>query len=238
MSTASRYRVARPGQPSREMTLEEINQAVAAGALSPEDTYWREGMPKWEPLRALSGLIFSGAAAGGAPTPTKTGAAAAEAPRDKSWEAANSFWGGATPYALPTIWNPSGILGLSLFISPVVGAALVGRNAKAAGKPEGSFGATAWLWITATVMIFLAFAPLSATTVGVAWWLLPAVYLVLWLGFTLACAWPHQRWVASEIGPRSRSATWAAPIWWSVLGWTVWTATFWSLWHFTPARLP
>ena len=43
-------------------TLEEVNQRLAAGTLSPVDMAWHEGSPGWKPVASVVGVILPGGA--------------------------------------------------------------------------------------------------------------------------------------------------------------------------------
>jgi hypothetical protein len=214
------YRVARAGQPSRELSLDEINRALASGDLAAEDTYWREGMAKWEPLRALPGLIFP------REIPNRSAAGmtrAAAAPADeRAREAATSVWGAATPYAYPAIWPVGTLVALSFVFTPVLGATLIALNYRSIGRPDQGKAAVVWrgISVVALLLLWAAIPFWGANATG--WAVVASVYFILWLAWALACAWPHQRFLFTEIGPRRRAAPWTWPVLGGLTGLVLW----------------
>jgi hypothetical protein len=225
MPATPTYRVARTGQPSREMTLDAINAALAAGELTAEDTWWREGQPGWQPIRVLPGVIFPRRGASVA-APAGGGPVAASAPLDpmaeRAREAAGSIWGAATPYGHPVWWSAGAVIGASLVFTPLFGSILIWRNYRAAGQPSRGQLAVLWMWISA---LLLAGSIVAAALLGTGprTWLIFAVgHLFQFTAWVLSCAWPHHRFQEQEIGTRRRPAGWGRPFALGGLGIAAW----------------
>jgi len=53
------YFVNRDGREEGPLSLEEINQRLAEGTMSPTDSAWHEGMSEWKPLETLEGVAVT-----------------------------------------------------------------------------------------------------------------------------------------------------------------------------------
>ena len=61
----------RNGQQLGPYTLEQVNEYLAAGSLSPNDPAWHEGLAEWVPLNQLEGIVVPAAST---PPPFDSGA--------------------------------------------------------------------------------------------------------------------------------------------------------------------
>ena len=69
----------RGGQQFGPFTLDQINQALAAGQLLPNDFAFYEGLEQWTPLSQIQGVVVPGAALAAAPAPIQSEIAATPA---------------------------------------------------------------------------------------------------------------------------------------------------------------
>ena len=134
--TTTIIRVAKSGQPSLDLTIEEINQRLANGQLSPSDQAWHDGLSQWMPLARIRGVVVS-------PPAKRTNAPMSE----------RSVWG--TIYdqsTIPTLWNPL-VCGLwSLVFTPIFGAALVATNWRALRREDEARMARMWVWASLALL--------------------------------------------------------------------------------------
>lgn len=68
----------RDGQQFGPFTLDQVNQALAAGQLLPTDIAYFEGLQQWTPLTQIQGVVIPGAAPMVAPVPVQPEVAAVE----------------------------------------------------------------------------------------------------------------------------------------------------------------
>ena len=54
------YFVTRDGRQEGPLSLDEINQRLSEGTLSPSDLGWTESMGDWKPLQDIPGVIVQG----------------------------------------------------------------------------------------------------------------------------------------------------------------------------------
>jgi len=67
----------RDGQQLGPYTLEQVNEYLAAGSLSPDDPAWHEGLAEWVPLNQVGGIVVPAAST---PPPFDPGAFGASSP--------------------------------------------------------------------------------------------------------------------------------------------------------------
>lgn len=82
-TTAASFHIDEGGTPSGPLTLDQLHQRVAAGALTPTTLAWTEGLPGWQPasqIPALAGLFQASATATTMPS-VATGAPASDPQR-------------------------------------------------------------------------------------------------------------------------------------------------------------
>ena len=186
--------VARPGQPSQQLSVEEVNQRLASGQLDPLDRAWQDGLPDWVPLARIRGVKVSSPAR---PAP------AAQSPK--------SVWG--TIYdqsTIPTLWNPL-VCGLwSLLFTPIFGATLVARNWRVLGRIYEARASRVWVWVSLVLLVappvlFACQVRLVALLAGVGLFLLSAAW------FVTGCL-GQMRVVRVELNYEFFRARWTKPV--------------------------
>lgn len=187
-------RVAKPGQPSVDLTLEEVNQRLAGGHLSPSDQAWHEGLSQWIPLARIRGVEAS--------PPVRRMDGAKSPP---------SVWG--TIYdssTIPTLWNPLACGLWSLLFTPLFGATLVARNWHILRREDEAHMASIWIWLTLALLavpsvLFACQMPIPALVVGLGLFLLS----VTW--FATNCA-RQIKVVRAELNNEFFRARWTKPL--------------------------
>ncbi|MFT3784276.1 MAG: hypothetical protein QM790_19890 [Nibricoccus sp.] len=222
-----KYQIATPGQSSRPMSLSEINLGLASGEVMPDDQYWFKGMPRWEKVRDLPGVILpptpkarvsTGAAAAAHPFETKT--AATMTTRGSGPSGTLSFWSQPEHRPRLSVWSPTVYLWLSLFFTPLTGTVLVAKNHRA--TEETIWRPIAWFWvvfwtlfIAAAVSLYFAAVPCGTL---VQWGIGYGVLLVMWY-FT--CALPHGNFLRARSFEAGWRRDWGKPLGFGFLAWVV-----------------
>lgn len=214
MLPSGKFQIARPGRPSRQMTMSEINLGLASGDVLPEDQYWVKGMPRWERVGSLSGVIISAAPKTRTPTTGVDDFDLTAAP------ASPSFW--PRPETKPRLrmWSP-GLYGLlSVFFTPLMGTILIAQNHRAA--QETTWSGIVWFWL-------IVWSGYLFTAVSLHLAAIPCGPLVYWIygGGALAIVWlftcglPHRRFLNTRNFEAAWRVDWGKPVGFGFLAWMV-----------------
>lgn len=221
--------MARPGQPSRQMSLAEINLALASGEVLPEDQYWIKGMSRWESVSDVPGAIVPASprtrppvVASVAARPMSVKHTEPNAPRTSSGgpQEPLSFWTEPTTKPQLAVWSPVAYTLLSVFLTPLAGSILVVQNHRA--TEETAWRGIAWFWIVAWAC-FLA-APLGLLVFRVApghleiW---GAGYAFLSICWFFTCALPHRSFLQQRTFDAAWRSDWGKPAGVGFLAWVL-----------------
>jgi succinate dehydrogenase/fumarate reductase cytochrome b subunit len=190
-----KIKVARPGQPSHQYSVEEINDLLAKGELNGDEMAWHEGLPKWISLARVRGIQARSSASGRSASPKKTG----------------EFWGTLRDQSgVPTLWNPLVTLFWSVLFGPLFGVILLARNWDVLEERDQARRARLWLWpaggyYLALFLVLLINAGLAFFVVLVLGWLL----LVPWY-LTVGSA--LNRFITGQLQGQFFRRPWGKPI--------------------------
>ena len=229
MLPTGKYQIARPGQPSRQMSLSEINFGLASGEVMPDDQFWIKGMPRWERVRELAGVIL--------PTSPKTRPPVANAANGSRSSAAVaepvvfqnhgssgaenlSFW--AQPETKPrvAVWSPVMYTVLSAFFTPLIGSLLIAQNHRATG--ETIWRGVSWFWLVVWSGFLLTGLSLHFCSVPCG----PILYWIVgFMAFSAAwfftCALPHRSFLQTRPFDAAWRTDWGKPVGFGFLAWVI-----------------
>ncbi len=204
--------------------MSEINLGLASGDVLPDDQYWVKGMPRWERVSSLPGVII--------PTLLKTYSSTASVrpsrppivvggASDATAASENlSFW--SRPDAKPrlAVWSPSMYLLLSFFFTPLMGTIMIAQNHSA--TQETTWRGIAWFWlmvwggfVVAAITLHFAATPYAAPM----YWIIG--YATLVVGWTFTCAMPHRRFLTARTFEAAWRVDWGKPVGFGLLAWMV-----------------
>jgi hypothetical protein len=230
MLPSGKYQIARPGQPSRQMTLSEINLGLASGEVMPEDQYWVKGLPRWERVSDLSGVILPISPRTRPPIPTTSvsrppmGNAEPSSSIRSTTSAATpanlSFW--AQPETKPrlAVWSPVAYLLLSIVFTPLMGAALIAQNHRA--TEETVWRGIAWFWVVVWTGFLLSAASFHFAAISCGqplYWIIG--FGVLVVGWFFTSALPHQGFLRTRSFEAAWRSDWGKPVGLGFLSWVI-----------------
>lgn len=235
MLPSGKYQVARPGQPSRQMTLSEINLGLASGEVMPEDQYWAKGMSGWERVSALNGVVIPSSprtrvspdAPPGSrlPSGNTNHALPARGPAASAAPGSLSYW--AQPDTKPrlAVWSPVAYTLLSVFFTPLVGTILIAQNHRA--TEETVWRGISWFWMVAWsgfLLVGLALYFAKVACGSPLYWGLGACALIVTWFFT--CALPHREFLHARSFDAAWRTDWGKPVGFGFLAWVLVFTTF------------
>jgi len=227
MLPSGKYQIARPGTPSRQMTLTEINLGLASGEVMPEDQYWSKGMPRWERVSDLAGVILPNSLKTRAPLATtvvrRTAAVVAEpvaSIRNIPMPGDLSFW--AQPETKPrlAVWSPVMYTMLSAFFTPLAGTVLIAQNHRA--TEETVWRGVAWFWLVVWSLFLLTGLSLHFAAIPCGpplYWILASGALAI--GWFFTCALPHREFLHTRAFEAAWRTDWGKPVGYGFLAWVV-----------------
>lgn len=225
MLNSGKYQIATPGQSSRPMSLSEVNLSLASGEVMPDDQYWVKGMPRWEKVRDLPGVIVPATPktrlVNGTTNPTHSPEARNDQRvpnRGASTPGTLSFW--AQPDHRPriSIWSPAMYFGLSVFFTPLMGSVLMAQNHRTTA--ETVWSGISWFWIAvwalvATAVISLHFAGVPCGS-PLSWGI---GYIALVVGWCFTCALPHCNFLNTRTFEAAWRRDWGKPVGFGITAW-------------------
>lgn len=232
MLNSGKYQIAVQGQSSRPMSLSEVNLGLASGEVMPEDQYWLKGMPRWEKVKDMPGVILPATPktrlANGTAAPSHTPETRKESPvqnRGSNSSGSLSFW--AQPDHRPRlwVWSPAMYLGLSVFFTPLMGSVLVAQNHRA--TDETVWKPIAWFWLVVWSMFVAAAISLNFAAVPCG----PPLYWgigygALGIGWCFTCAIPHRNFLNTRTFEAAWRSDWGKPIGFGFIAWIVIATVF------------
>jgi len=222
MLPSRKYQIARPGCPSRQMTMSEINLGLASGDVLPSDQYWIKGMSRWERVTSMSDVIIPTA-----PTHAQKSSASEDRPltlRVDDYAIATAdhlpFWSRRETKPRIALWSPGLYTFLSVFFTPLLGTILIAQNHRA--SRETTWQAIAWFWLIAwcgflLTAISLHFGGVSCGS-AMHWVLGFGLLVIVWL-FT--CALPHRAFLNARTFEAEWRTDWGKPVGFGSLAWMV-----------------
>ena len=232
MLPSGKYQVARPGHPSRQMTLSEINLGLASGEVMPDDQCWVKGTPHWVRVSDLQGVLIPSsprtrpatttASAVGRPLventePTEVGQGGTAVP---AAPIALSFW--AHPETKPrlAVWSPVAYTLLSVVFTPLLGTVLIAQNHRATG--ETVWRGIAWFWLMVLSVFLLAGASLHLADIPCGpplYWIYG--FIALTIGWFFTCALPHRSFLHARSFDAAWRSDWGKPVGCGFLAWVI-----------------
>jgi len=228
MLPSGKYQIARLGQPSRQMTLSEINYGLASGEVMPDDQYWIKGMPRWERISDLSGVILPTSPKTRAPmVPSTVSRSTVASPepvistnRNGSASGNLSFWSQPETKPRLAVWAPITYLLLSVAFTPLTGTVLIAQNHRA--TEETTWRGIAWFWLVVWSAFFIVGLSLHFAAVPCGppmYWLLGFISLSVAWFFT--CALPHRGFLHTRSYEAAWRNDWGKPVGFGFLAWVI-----------------
>jgi len=219
MMTSGKYQIAASGQSSRPMTLSEVNLGLASGEVMPEDQYWIKGMPRWEKVKEIPGVILPATPktrlANGTAAPTNTPETRRDVGvqnRGSNGTGTLSFWSQPDYRPRLAVWSPAMYLGLSVIFTPLMGSVMVAQNHRA--TDEKVWIGISWFWLVVWLLFVTTAASLYLGAVPCGSPLYWGIgYGCLGIGWFFTCAIPHRNF----INTRTFEAAWRSD-WGKLLG--------------------
>jgi hypothetical protein len=232
MLNSGKYLIAAPGQASRPMTLSDVNLGLASGEVLPDDQYWIKGMPRWEKVREMQGVILPPTpkvrVQNGSSTSVQTAQARPDAgPQNRAGAASGtlSFWAQPDHKPRAAVWSPAMYLGLSIPFTPLMGTIMVVQNHRAAAETVWRGIALFWLVVWAVVVVAAGSLHLASIPCGPPmYWLIG--YGLLVLGWCFTCALPHGKFLNTRAFEAAWRSSWGRPLAFGFAGWIVVAAVY------------
>jgi len=227
MLPSGKYQVARPGHPSRQLTLAGINLGLASGEVMADDQYWIKGMSRWERVNDLPGVIIpttprtrAPMATAGASQPPMRGAET-RSPTSSSIPNGNlSFWAKPEANVRLAVWSPLSYILLSVFFTPVVGSALILQNHRA--TEEIVWRGIAWFWLvvwSASLLVGFSLFFAAVPCGPVLYWMVG--FGALAVAWVFTCALPHSGFLSARSFDAAWRTDWGKPLGFGFLGWVL-----------------
>ncbi|MFT3867635.1 MAG: hypothetical protein QM715_03950 [Nibricoccus sp.] len=232
MLNSGKYQIATPGQSSRPMSLSEVNLGLASGEVMPDDQYWVKGMPRWEKVKDLPGVIVPATPktrlANGSTNQTQL-LEPRKDPNSPNRSAGTpgtlSFW--AQPDHRPriSIWSPAMYFGLSVFFTPLMGSVLMAQNHRATS--ETVWRGISWFWIAVWTLAVVAALSLYFAAIPCGPLLYWGIgYVALFIGWCFTGAIPHRNFLNARTFEAAWRTDWGKPLGFGITAWIGIAAAF------------
>lgn len=227
MMHSGKYQIATPGQSSRPMSLSEINLGLASGEVLPEDQYWSKGMPRWEKVKDMPGVLIPSTPKNrvvndaSAPTQPKDGRSAVGIQNQNNGTTGSlSFWSQPDHRPRLAVWSPTMYFWLSVIFTPLVGTVMMVQNHRATDERIWRGIASFWLMIWSAFVVAAVALHFSDVPCGSPlYWGIG--YATLAIGWCFTCAFPHHNFLRARTYEAAWRSDWGKLVGISFTAWVV-----------------